>query len=141
METDDPATMRLIARVIADELYPRRKTVNRAAYEGAYRALQIASASVLILGKVAPSLKPVSAGTAWIPDRCHDIAGRGTVYVGPYPFDDGCNPVGRELMVDGERRRVIGLEWESFGGYPKKGAAVGIRLSAPLGAEGNLQAH
>jgi hypothetical protein len=57
-----------------------------------------------------------------------DIAGRGRVYVGLYPFDvdDGC-VVGRLVYVDDRPMIVRGVEW-NLCHRPRRGDAVGMLL-------------
>ena len=67
----------------------------------------------------------------WTPISRHEIAGRGTIFTGPYPF--GCstaNAIGRRLLVDGETFEVGGVEW-NLGHQPRTGDAVGL-LVRPL---------
>lgn len=62
---------------------------------------------------------------AWQPVSRHEIAGRGTILAGPYPFD--CSPreaIGRRVAVGDETFQVRGVEWT--GPEPRPGDAVGL---------------
>ncbi len=63
---------------------------------------------------------------AWTPTSRHEIAGRGTVFTGPYPFICSTGEaVGRTVVVDGEEYAVRGVEW-NLGVPPRPGDAVGL---------------
>jgi hypothetical protein len=65
-------------------------------------------------------------GQPWTPVLRHEIAGRGTVFAGPYPFACSTrNAIGRRLLVDGKTFEVRGVEW-NLGHDPRPGDAVGL---------------
>lgn len=66
----------------------------------------------------------------FISTESFEIAGRGVLYTGPYPFDiPRKDVVGRQVLHQGVVKTIKGIEWFAVPREPRRGQTVGLLLA------------